>query len=157
MTLPDCMMPDGAEPCIGYRELEAERDDYRARWEATGDTRHGAMEAAIKVKDSVMGKLGVAQERIAELEADLAEANKHDRMSNLARIAELEAECISRRDTVVAAVSKNAGLKAENARLRDFVIVFDEWVSDLSRGRSTQSTLALMDARAALQQEQGDD
>jgi hypothetical protein len=23
-TLPDCMMPDGAEPCKGYRELRAE-------------------------------------------------------------------------------------------------------------------------------------
>ena len=23
-TLPDCMMPDGAEPCRGYREAQAE-------------------------------------------------------------------------------------------------------------------------------------
>ena len=22
MTLPDCMMPDGAEPCVGYQELD---------------------------------------------------------------------------------------------------------------------------------------
>ncbi len=29
MTLPDCMMPDGAEPCIAYQELEAERDRLR--------------------------------------------------------------------------------------------------------------------------------
>ena len=37
MTLPDCMMPDGADPCAGYqalaariRELEAERDALKA-------------------------------------------------------------------------------------------------------------------------------
>lgn len=32
-TLPDCMMPDGAEPCKGYRELHARlqaRPDYQA-------------------------------------------------------------------------------------------------------------------------------
>lgn len=28
--LPDCMMPDGAEPCLGYRDLLAERDALRA-------------------------------------------------------------------------------------------------------------------------------
>ena len=31
--LPDCMMPDGAEPCIGYRELRAEIERLRAALE----------------------------------------------------------------------------------------------------------------------------
>ena len=26
MSLPDCMMPDGAEPCLGFRELRTELD-----------------------------------------------------------------------------------------------------------------------------------
>ena len=26
MTLPDCMMPDGADPCIGFLEIQNERD-----------------------------------------------------------------------------------------------------------------------------------
>ena len=37
MTLPDCMMPDGADPCLAYQELQAElarvreeRDELRA-------------------------------------------------------------------------------------------------------------------------------
>ena len=25
-TLPDCMMPDGADPCVAYQELRADRD-----------------------------------------------------------------------------------------------------------------------------------
>lgn len=29
-VLPDCMMPDGAEPCAAYQRLQQERDDYRA-------------------------------------------------------------------------------------------------------------------------------
>lgn len=29
MILPDCMMPDGAAPCVGYTELQRERDDLR--------------------------------------------------------------------------------------------------------------------------------
>ena len=29
-TLPDCMMPDGAEPCIGYCELRDEVERLRA-------------------------------------------------------------------------------------------------------------------------------
>jgi len=28
--LPDCMMPDGAAPCLGYRQLADERDALRA-------------------------------------------------------------------------------------------------------------------------------
>jgi chromosome segregation ATPase len=35
-------------------ELEAERDDYKDRWEQTGCTRHGAMEAAIKVNKELL-------------------------------------------------------------------------------------------------------
>jgi len=31
--LPDCMMPDGAEPCIGYRERRAEIERLRAALE----------------------------------------------------------------------------------------------------------------------------
>lgn len=30
MTLPDCMMPDGAAPCVGFRELEARADKAEA-------------------------------------------------------------------------------------------------------------------------------
>ena len=29
MTLPDCMMPDGAEPCVGYAELRDEIEGLR--------------------------------------------------------------------------------------------------------------------------------
>jgi chromosome segregation ATPase len=29
MKLPDCMMPDGAEPCKGYQELQAESEQLR--------------------------------------------------------------------------------------------------------------------------------
>ena len=28
VTLPDCMMPDGAEPCIAFQRLKAERDNF---------------------------------------------------------------------------------------------------------------------------------
>jgi len=28
--LPDCMMPDGAEPCIGYTELRVENERLQA-------------------------------------------------------------------------------------------------------------------------------
>lgn len=27
MILPDCMMPDGAEPCAAFQTIRAERDD----------------------------------------------------------------------------------------------------------------------------------
>ena len=30
MTLPDCMMPDGADPCRAYKELLAEVERLRA-------------------------------------------------------------------------------------------------------------------------------
>lgn len=30
MHLPDCMMPDGADPCKGYSELYAENERLRA-------------------------------------------------------------------------------------------------------------------------------
>lgn len=30
MTLPDCMMPDGADPCRGYHELRAENEQLKA-------------------------------------------------------------------------------------------------------------------------------
>jgi hypothetical protein len=30
MTLPDCMMPDGADPCIGHRKLVTEVESLRA-------------------------------------------------------------------------------------------------------------------------------
>lgn len=33
MTLPDCMMPDGADPCKGYQELRSELDRLRAEVE----------------------------------------------------------------------------------------------------------------------------
>ena len=29
MILPDCMAPDGADPCKGYQELKAENDQLR--------------------------------------------------------------------------------------------------------------------------------
>jgi len=45
--------------------LEAERDDYKDRWEQTGCTRHGAMEAAIKVNKELL-------EQIVALEIDAA-------------------------------------------------------------------------------------
>lgn len=32
--LPDCMMPDGAEPCKGYSELREENDKLRTQLEA---------------------------------------------------------------------------------------------------------------------------
>lgn len=34
MILPDCMMPDGADPCLGYQQVVAERDALKARVEA---------------------------------------------------------------------------------------------------------------------------
>lgn len=30
MMLPDCMMPDGADPCRGYHELRAENEQLKA-------------------------------------------------------------------------------------------------------------------------------
>ena len=30
MILPDCMMPDGADPCLAYQQIVAERDALRA-------------------------------------------------------------------------------------------------------------------------------
>jgi hypothetical protein len=33
MTLPDCMMPDGADPCKAYSELLVERDHLRTEYE----------------------------------------------------------------------------------------------------------------------------
>jgi len=38
-------------------ELEAERDDYKSRWEETGCTRHGAMETAIALNKKTQAKL----------------------------------------------------------------------------------------------------
>ena len=35
-TLPDCMMPDGAEPCIGYCELRDEVERLRAELAVAG-------------------------------------------------------------------------------------------------------------------------
>ena len=37
--------------------LTTERDDYKARWENTGCTRHSAMEAAIRCKERLQAKL----------------------------------------------------------------------------------------------------
>jgi hypothetical protein len=58
------------EPLQPFKEriaaLEAERDDYKDRWEQTGCTRHGALEAAIKVNKELL-------KDIAELKALLAE------------------------------------------------------------------------------------
>lgn len=68
-------------------DLEAERDDYKDRCEQTGCSRHGAMEAAIKVKDSAL-------ERIAELEQkyDTAATAYADLLTNSAQeIRTLEA------------------------------------------------------------------
>ena len=35
VTLPDCMMPDGAEPCIAFQRLKAERDELLAALKPT--------------------------------------------------------------------------------------------------------------------------
>jgi hypothetical protein len=47
-------------------ELEAERDDYKDRWEQTGCTRHGAMEAAIKTNDSLLKRIEELEQAIEE-------------------------------------------------------------------------------------------
>jgi hypothetical protein len=57
---------DDYRRCI--KELKAERDDYRSRWEQTACPRHTAMEAAIKVN-------GEFSQRIKELEAQLSKCN----------------------------------------------------------------------------------
>ena len=44
------------------KELEADRDDYKARWEATGCTRHGAMETAIALNKKTQAKLDAVKE-----------------------------------------------------------------------------------------------
>ena len=36
--LPDCMMPDGAEPCIAFQRLKAERDELLAALKSTTGT-----------------------------------------------------------------------------------------------------------------------
>jgi hypothetical protein len=38
MTLPDCMMPDGADPCRGYHELRAENERLEAELTETKET-----------------------------------------------------------------------------------------------------------------------
>lgn len=56
--LPDCMMPDGAEPCLGYRQLERELaslpDTIRSSTWKTPELRESAavLVAAI-LRDSV--------------------------------------------------------------------------------------------------------
>jgi hypothetical protein len=36
MILPDCMMPDGADPCRGYHELRAEVERLTAAYKSRG-------------------------------------------------------------------------------------------------------------------------
>ena len=51
-------------------QLEAERDDYKDRWEQTGCTRHSAMEASIRLNEGY-------RKKIERLEAVATAAKAH--------------------------------------------------------------------------------
>jgi len=53
-------------------EFEAERDDYKSRWEQTGCTRHSAMEAAIKIAESRSVKIAELESQLSNEECDSA-------------------------------------------------------------------------------------
>jgi len=51
--LPDCMMPDGAEPCIGYRELRAEIKRLREQLHYA----NGTCDLAMKHRDEAEAEI----------------------------------------------------------------------------------------------------
>ena len=51
------------------KELESQFDDYKSRWEATGCTRHYAMETAIELYEKSTAKIKELENEVDELKA----------------------------------------------------------------------------------------
>jgi DNA repair exonuclease SbcCD ATPase subunit len=72
MTLPDCMMPDGADPCRGYHELRAEierlKDEVRGHLKAW-DIERAEIERLQAESDISDGLLADAKAEIERLRA----------------------------------------------------------------------------------------
>jgi hypothetical protein len=58
MTLPDCMMPDGAEPCKGYQELQKQLDLSAKAWKV--------WEATLKERDAEIAQLKAELKKVWE-------------------------------------------------------------------------------------------
>lgn len=64
VDLPDCMIPDGAEPCEGYRNLLARLDETRGK-------AHDALNRSTSIINHMAAENSALRTRIAELEGRL--------------------------------------------------------------------------------------
>lgn len=55
MILPDCMMPDGADPCEGFKQLAAERDRYRQGFDEVSRSHQATLARVAELETALEG------------------------------------------------------------------------------------------------------
>jgi chromosome segregation ATPase len=116
-TLPDCMMPDGADPCIGYQQtyaalsaLEKERDNWKK-----------ATEVAIASEKANRAKLEAERDKLKEEVERLKEMMRFADQDCAAECSGLRGEVGRLTEACDGYLGHAAGLRADNAKLKEEV------------------------------------
>ena len=127
MTLPDCMMPDGADPCLAYQELQAELARVREERDELRALLDGARIAVMEMHyDNIKGDFELSTLARLDLDACVAVVSRTPRAGGSRELITLE-------EAVLRIVKEYGGIRAA-ARATN---VDKAFISRLLRGLKT--------------------